>query len=80
MPAGPLSSAVMTDEFHQGRIQKKNSEGFWERDAEGAEDESPQATRPRRQTRRGGREWGGGLPPQPTRGSGVAAKCDSNAA
>ena len=41
----------------QGRIQKKNSEGVL--GTRGAEDESPQATRPRRRTRRGG--WGGGV-------------------
>ena len=43
----------------QRRIQKKKfRRGFWERGAEGAEDESPQATRPRRRMRRGGGEWG----------------------
>jgi len=36
--------------------RKKFRRGFWERGAEGAEDESLQATRPRRRTRRGGGE------------------------
>jgi len=46
----------------QGRIQKKKSDGFWERGAEGAEDESPQATTPRRRTRRRGWGMGRGVP------------------
>ena len=38
----------------QGHIQKKIGGGFG--------NEAPQATRPRRRTRRGGGEWGGGVP------------------
>jgi len=43
-------------------FRNKFRRGFWERGAEGAEDESPQATRPRRRRRRGGGEWGWGVP------------------
>ena len=50
---------IVTHPKSGGRIQKKFRRGFWER---GAEDESPQATRPRRRTRRGGGELGGGVP------------------